>query len=276
MLLCVYAAHSRAIPARFGITVDSSIVAARAAARFDSLFAQHPQINVTKRLYAIERSHPYEGRTAEFYLIVALCGLLGAIRVIHPRYFSGLWRVFYNPEGSARAVREWPAAAALPNLLMNLFFACSAGAYLYCVVRVFNPGEGRLPPSLLLLALVGCVLMVYGVKWVVARGSGWAFGVGAATEQYLFNVFLMNKVIGVVLLPFVVLLAFGDKAWAGPLVVVSAVVVGVIVLMRYGRSWPVLKGLFHNSRFHFLAYLCASEILPLAVLTKLLVRWLLG
>jgi hypothetical protein len=126
------------------------------------------------------------------------------------------------------------------------------------------------------VALVGCVLTVYGVKWLVARGSGWAFGVRAATEQYLFNVFLMNKVIGVALLPFVVLLAFGDRVWAGPLVVVSSVIVGAIVLMRYGRSWPVLKGLFHNSRFHFLAYLCASEILPLAVLTKLLVRWLLG
>ena len=244
--------------------------------RFDSLLLRHPQFRTTSTLVAIENRRPDRNRTADFYLVLALCGLLGAIRVIHPRYFGGLWRVFFNPEGSGRAVREWPAAAAIPNLLMNFFFACSAGAYLYCLVRLYNPGEGRLPPSVLLLALVGCVLTVYGVKWAVAQASGWAFGVQAATQQYLFNVFLMNKVIGVALLPFVVLLAFAPATWVGPLVVVSGVLVVSIVLMRYGRSWPVLRGLFHNSRFHFLAYLCASEILPLAVLTKLLVRWLLG
>ncbi len=252
------------------------MLARSSAARFDSLLRQHPQLRSTSTFVAVEHRRGFQNRTADFYLVVLLCGLLGAIRAIHPRYFGGLWRVFFNPEGSGRAVREWPAAAALPNLLMNLFFACSAGAYLYCLVRLYNPGEGRLPHSLLLVALVGCVLVVYGVKWAVAQASGWAFGVKAATQQYLFNVFLMNKAIGVALLPFVVLLAFAPPAWAGPMVLVSGVLVAGIVLLRYGRSWPVLRGLFHNSRFHFLAYLCASEILPLAVLTKLLVRWLLG
>lgn len=252
------------------------MLARSSSARLDSLLRSHPQLRITSTLVAIEHPRRFANRTADFYLLLLLCGLLGAIRVMHPRYFGGLWRLFFNPEGSGRAVREWPAAAALPNLLMNLFFGCSAGAYLYCLVRLYNPGEGRLPPSLLLIALVGCVLTVYGVKWAVAQASSWAFGVRAATEQYLFNVFLMNKVIGVALLPFVILLAFAPVTWAGPLVLVSGVLVTGIVLMRYGRSWPVLRGLFHNSRFHFLAYLCASEILPLAVLTKLLVGWLLG
>lgn len=269
------AQDSLAQPAR-PLAPDSAALASRAASRFDLFLKKHPQLRPTSTVFAIEAPRPDRDRTADFYLLLTLCLLLGAIRVSHPRYFGGLWRNFFGPDSGGRALREWPASAALANLLMNIFFACSAGAYLYCLVRLYTPeGPQKLPPSLLLLGLILCVLAVYGVKWVVARASGWAFGVQAATEQYLFNVFLMNKIIGVALLPFVVMLAFAHPAWVHPLVVVSGIIVAGLVLVRYSRSWPVLRGLFYNSKFHFLAYLCASEILPLAVLTKLLVRWLL-
>lgn len=254
---------------------DGALVAQRTARAMDSVWAKHPVLLQKAVVYGIERPHVRMDRTADFYLLVFLCVLLGLIRLSNPRYFQALFRAFWNPTLSNRQLREQLEHATVPNLLMNLFFAMTAGAYLYCVVRLFAPqSPSRLSSSLLLVSLMAGVVLVYLIKYLVIRFSGWAFRIGSMTDHYIFNVFLINKIIAVILVPFVVLLAFSNPQWVKPLVVVSMILVGLLLLNRYTRSWQVFGSFFQYSRFHFFTYLCASEILPLAVLTKLLMQGL--
>jgi hypothetical protein len=278
LLLAGSTVEARVNPAKYGIAgLDSAALAQGAHSRLQAVLLQHPQWAAKNVLLTIEKPHHSPDRTADFYLLVALVLLLGALRTIHPRYFSNLWRAFYHPTHIPAAVKEQLEGSVIPNVLMNLLFACTAGAYLYCVVRVYQQDAPlNLPPSVLLLSMIAGVAVVYAVKWAVIRFSGWAFGVETITEHYLFNVFLVNKVLAVALLPFIVLLAFSDPAWISPMVGISLILIGILFLVRYARSWQVFGAFFQYSRFHFLAYFCASEILPLAVLTKLLARALFG
>ena len=59
---------------------------------------------------------------------------------------------------------------------------------------------------------------------------------------------------------------------AGVVVLVSFFIVGILFCIRYLRSWSVFGAFFRFSKFHFFLYLCASELLPLAVLVKILTR----
>jgi Na+-translocating ferredoxin:NAD+ oxidoreductase RnfD subunit len=117
--------------------------------------------------------------------------------------------------------------------------------------------------------------LIYLTKYAAVRFSGWAFRVEGITEHYLFNVFLINKVLGITLMPFIIVLAFADHEWAQQVVIISFVVSGLLLLNRYIRSWEVFGSFFQYSKFHFFLYLCASELLPLAVLMKLLVKGLM-
>ena len=74
------------------------------------------------------------------------------------------------------------------------------------------------------------------------------------------------------LLPFIVCFAFLDEKWDTPLFIISIILIIVMLLNRYVRSWNIFAQFFMNSRFHFFMYLCAFEILPLAVLIKLVLR----
>ena len=47
-----------------------------------------------------------------------------------------------------------------------------------------------------------------------------------------------------------------------------------LLINRYTRSWQIFGSFFQYSKFHFFTYLCASEVLPLAVLMKILVQGL--
>jgi Domain of unknown function (DUF4271) len=212
-------------------------------------------------------------QTSDFYLVMIMVILLGIIRMTDVRYFAGLWKALANLSNGNSPVRDLIEGSGLQNLLMNLYFAFTAGVYAFYIIRYFHPGNSNLIPSYLLLTLSVCGIgLLYLVKYVAVVFSGWAFRVETLTSQYLFNVFLINKVLSIVLLPFILIIGFGAPAWAGPALLVSFVVLGILLSTRYIRSWQVFSSFLQFSKFHFFLYLCASEILPVSVLIKLIFK----
>lgn len=264
-------ATARILPQKWGVTLtaeDSAAIMAGTRLKADSLLNTGSQRRAV--IYNIQRPRPFRNNTADFYLLSLLCMMLGAIKYLDPRYFALLLGAYRNP-GAGWQWRDMLKAAALPNLGMNIFFAAVAGAYIYYL----SGGAGNrmlgVRAPLVLPLLIGGMLMIYAGKYAVVRFSGWAFRVEGLAEQYLFNIFLVNKITAIVLLPFVILIAFAGNEWTKPLGIVSGAVALGLLSTRYLRSWPIFYTFFHGSKFHFFTYLCASEILPMAVLVK----WLL-
>jgi hypothetical protein len=275
-LITGFSAEAQVNFAQYGVTPpDTGIVHQQLKVAGDSFLTHHAMMQ-GRVISDIAIPHEMVSQTADFYLLLFLCLMLGMIRFSDTRYFVNLWRAFWNPTLSNRQLKDQLQGSGFPNLLMNIFFAFSSGAYIYYTVKLYVPHHsGVIPPSLLIIGLIAGMGIIYFAKYLALRFSGWAFRVGGVTEHYLFNVFLINKVLGVTLLPFIIILAFADKQWAQEFVIISFVAAGILLLNRYFRSWQALGSFFQYSKFHFFMYLCASELLPLAVLTKLLVKGLM-
>lgn len=275
-LLTAGTSYAKVDAAKYGVQIalNRGYQQQTANARLDSMLRKHPQMNL-KTIVAVERLRVMNNKTIDFYLLVIMLVILGIIRYTNPRYFYSLWRAFSNPTLSNRQLKDQIEVASFQSFVMNCFFAISGGAYIYYVVRLFMPQASQaVNPSMLLLMLIGGMLTIYLVKYLIMKFSGWAFRVEGITDDYIFNVFLINKVMAIALIPFTLLMAFGAPALAGPALIVSFIIVGVLLINRYTRSWSVFGSFFQYSRFHFFMYLCASELLPLALLMKLLVRGL--
>jgi hypothetical protein len=276
-LLVCHVANARVAFPKYDVVIgaDSAALAQGTKAMAENLIANHPMVASKEVISDIASPHKWVSQTADFYLLLFLCLILGLIRFMDTRYFLNLWRAFWNPTLSNRQLKDQLLGSGLPNLLMNVFFTFAGGAYIYYVVRFFTPHRSEvIPPSLLIIMLIAGTAVIYLAKYAAVRFSGWAFRVEGITEHYLFNVFLINKVLGVTLVPFIIVLAFADHHWAQQVVIISFVVAGILLLNRYIRSWQVFGSFFQYSKFHFFMYLCASELLPLAVLMKLLVKGL--
>ena len=255
---------------------DTAILKTQVSHLVDSVLSTHPMMATKYVVSDIEITHHWASQTADFYLLLLLCLMLGVIKFIDQRYFVNLWMAFWNPTLSSRQLKDQLQGAGLPNLLMNIFFAISEGAYIYYVVKFYTPNHsGVIPSSLLIIMLITGTGLIYAAKYLAVRFSGWAFRLEGVTEHYLFNVFLINKILSVILIPFIIILAFADKEVVHQMIIVSFIVSGVLLLNRYIRSWQVFGSFFQYSKFHFFMYLCASELLPLAVLMKLLVKGLM-
>ncbi len=116
--------------------------------------------------------------------------------------------------------------------------------------------------------------MIYLFKYLILKIVGWIFNIGRAVETYLFVVFMTNKIIGIFLLPFLVLISF-----SGPLITQIAVTISIIMIClfyiyRFIASFGTLRKEIKISGLHFFLYLCAFEIAPLLLIYKVLVTYL--
>lgn len=241
----------------------------------DSMIASNPMLNSKVVYNAVEKVHVFDDKSLDFYVILTIVLMLGVVRYANPKYFQNLWSTFRSP-GHSHASKEQLEVAGFSNLFMNIFFAMVSGLYVYYLVRANTPQTtASMPHWLLMLMLMAGMGLIYLAKYMTISFGGWAFKLDAVSKSYIFNIFLVNKIMALALLPFVLLIAFASPAYASPAIIVSGILVALLFVSRYIRSWQVFGSFFQFSKFHFFTYLCASEILPLAVLMKLLVRGML-
>jgi hypothetical protein len=202
-----------------------------------------------------------------FYLIAGLVFLLGLIKFIYARYFSNLFRVFFNTSLRQNQLADQLLQSKLPSLFFNAFFIISGGVYIYFLLRQYQFVKEShqwflLPVCILLLGLI------YVVKYSSLKFTGWVTGHSQATDTYVFIIFLIAKITGVILIPFIVLMAFSDAVIASGSVLLSLLLIGFLLLLRFFRSYGLIQNQLKVSRFHFFLYIIGIEIIPLLLIYK--------
>ena len=215
----------------------------------------------------------WQGKEAVFYAIIGLLLLFALLRNTFFRYVQDLFKTYFRTTVKQRQIKDQLLQSPLPSLLFNVFFTISIGMFLALILQYYGLGTGLNFWMLYLYCVVGLVA-VYGVKYVTLKLLGWLFQVPDATESYIFVVFTTNKIIGMVLIPFIVMMAFTFGTVRQAAVSLSiAVIIGLLVY-RFFLSYTSIKTKIKVSFFHFIIYLLAFEIAPLLLINKLLFRFL--
>ncbi len=209
------------------------------------------------------------GKEILFYALVLLLLVFAFLRNAFSKYFSDLFRLFFRTTMKQRQIREQLIQTPLPSLLFNGFFVISGGLYADLLLLHFNLIEKA---DFWLFFLYCCVGLagVYFVKFIGLKVLGWIFNLRDAADSYTFIVFIINKVIGVFLLPFLVMLAFMEGTGYSVALVLSWIGVGGLILYRFILTYAAIRNQVRFNPFHFFLYLCAFEIAPLLLIYKLL------
>lgn len=209
------------------------------------------------------------------YLVGGVLLLLGIIRTAYLKYFSDLFRAFMNPTLSQRQLKDQLSQSPFPNFLLNTFFVISLGLYLYLMMYRLNYPTDAIAWMLIpgLMLLVG---IIYAVKYIVLRFCGWLFGNEDLIDAYVFILYLINKILGVLLAPFLVVLAFCKPEIATTSLYISVFFIVLLIVYRYVRSYSLVRQYLSFSKLHFFLYLCAFEVVPVLIITKVLLIWLTG
>jgi hypothetical protein len=128
----------------------------------------------------------------------------------------------------------------------------------------------NLPFWMLVLYSAAVLTVIYVGKFLVLKFFGWVFQLSEAADTYIFVVFSTNKVLGIVLLPFTILLAFTTGSLNAAAATLSLILIACLFLYRYFLAFVSVSRSMPLTLFHFLLYLVAIEIVPLLLINKLL------
>jgi Domain of unknown function (DUF4271) len=204
-----------------------------------------------------------------FYSLVLLIILFALLRRAFPKYFNDLFRLFFRTTLKERQISEQLMQTPVPSILLNGFFTVSAGFYCCFLLGYFglNPtGEFWM----LFLYCVGGLAAAYFVKFLGLKISGWIFNLQSAANSYIFIVFIINKMIGILLLPFLLVLAFSSGSVYSVGMTLSWCLIGGLLIYRLFLTFMVVRNQVKVSPFHFFLYFLAFEIAPLLLVYKAL------
>jgi hypothetical protein len=158
---------------------------------------------------------------------------------------------------------------------MNIFFVVSAATYCSLLAAHYHiEFAGNFWTTW--LYAVALIAAIYVVKFIFLNVVGWIFGIGHVTDTYIFIIFLINKMIGIFLLPFIALLAFPTPELINIVILLSYILIAGMLFYRFIISYRPVRNEIKLTRFHFFLYLCAFEIAPLLLIYKVLLAFVLS
>jgi Domain of unknown function (DUF4271) len=211
----------------------------------------------------------FKGKEILFYTLIGLLLSFAFLRQAFPKYFNDFFRLLFRTTLKQKQIREQLMQTPLPSLLLNVFFVVSGGLYIDLILHHFR----ITPINNFWLLFLYCSLglsVIYTVKFLGLKVTGWIFNIKAAADAYIFVVFIINKVIGVFLLPFLVLLSFIQGDVYTVALVLSWFGIGVLFIYRFLLTYASVRNQVRFNPFHFFLYLCAFEVAPLLLIYKAL------
>lgn len=121
------------------------------------------------------------------------------------------------------------------------------------------------------LTISGILFAAYFVKIVSTKILGNIFEVKEASSEYVYNILLFNKTIGLLLFPICLLLAYARQI--PPEILIWTGIVSWCLILIYRTLRIVLIGMSNSSVsfFYIILYLCTLEIIPFIVILKVFV-----
>jgi len=209
----------------------------------------------------------FRGKEFIFYLLIFLLIVFAVLRQLFQKYFNDLFRVFFRTTLNQTQIREQLMQTPLPSLMLNGFFVVSGGLYITFLLEYLKIN----PVDNFWLMFFYCCLglsIAYLVKFLGLKIAGWLLGIKEATDSYIFIVFIINKMIGVLLLPFLIMLAFSEGRIYSISLTISWCLLIVIYLYRFILTYSVIRNQIKVNPFHFFLYFCAFEIAPLLLVYR--------
>ena len=161
--------------------------------------------------------------------------------------------------------REESGGTSAVYLLLYSIFFLGFSAFMYLVfagLELFS--SGIISWFYILLGLI----TIYLCRHIAMYILGTFFPVGKESSLYNFTIISFNLVIGLVLIPINLLLAFGPESFSNGLMYTGLIVFSLVFLLRLLRGLFIAIPYLASNTFHFLLYLCAFEIAPILLLYK--------
>lgn len=206
--------------------------------------------------------------TFKLWLLIGLLTMLTLIVTFYSDVLIKIYRSFLNNNFLRMIHRDQDTAVAIPYMIFYTFALASIGIFVFVLLNHYGiPLFGSHLKNM--MACIAGVFALFTLKHLVLRIIGFVFPIQKEVSQYRFTIIIFMTILGLVLLPASIFIAYAPANMTTGLIYTSF---GIIFLVYAYRILSSLLMVFKHISlhpFHFFVYLCTVEIAPLLVLFKL-------
>ncbi|MCW3103218.1 MAG: hypothetical protein JWO09_1658 [Bacteroidetes bacterium] len=192
--------------------------------------------------------------------------------VSNAKKLNQLVKGFYVNRPGGQQTRDEYSASNRVGFLLSLLFLFTIPLFLGQVTEYSGIDLRMSRIAMYSTISIGLALM-YLVKYITIRLSGFIFKVGKEAQDYSTAMLIFVNMLGLFMLPVVICLEFVKQV--NPLVFIytGAFFIAGFLCMRLLRG--IVIGFSSNrvSKFYLFLYLCTLEIVPFVILVKLFMRY---
>lgn len=175
---------------------------------------------------------------------------------------SNIVRSIYNENYLKQIKTQSDDGRTFGYVILYILFIINASLFFFLILS----DHIELSSSKMFLYIMAVILTVYNVRHSVLFYLGMIFkDLKKETSEYSFTVQIFNVVVGLILIPINLLLAFGPESFFKPLLFIGVAAVILMYLLRSIRGVLLTRRYLVMFPFHFFLYLCTCEIGPLLV-----------
>lgn len=206
--------------------------------------------------------------TLKFSLSILLLGFLAAIMTRFRSEVNDVYKAFLSQNLMSLLHREKGTILRLPYIMLYALSTFSVGTLIFLITDFFNVKifDSNLSSLLTCIAAVGGI---YFGRHAILFLLSHIFPFKKEIRLYSFSIAIFNFIIGIVLLPFIIFIAFAPSNTHTIFLYTTLFSVSIIYLFRIIRSLLITNKYLIHSKFHFFMYLCTVEIAPILILLKL-------
>lgn len=216
-------------------------------------------------------ARPVNREVADWFTIslIALVGIFTWFRVFYYRIFNQLFGAYFNITTTNQIVRDESVLLQRASLFLSVISYMVMGLFVYQLSEILRWNIPYLQSGLLRFIFFSVAIAAsYSVKMIILRFFSNVFDLDKPVALYIFNVFLMVMMIGLLLLPVNILLAYASSQIREWVMWISVGIISLLFLYRLVRAVGIWIGIPGFSVFYLFLYLCAFEIAPLLIIWK--------
>jgi Domain of unknown function (DUF4271) len=215
-------------------------------------------------------SHQYS--FGMFFLLLIASLIVIYLRAFEWKLFSKIVVATMNMKVTKQLEREDYTPTRKVSLLLLLLYFMVMSAFLYRFSQVFLIHFNNSNGVLYLLVVPAVLIMAHGTKLLANYFIGEITNESPTLYAFNFNLLLMLKATGLMLLPIMLLHEFSliNKTW---LLYFGAAIVVYFFLARYWRILVITINRPQVAVFHIILYFCALELIPILFIKSFLFRY---
>lgn len=196
-------------------------------------------------------------------------GVLTVIAAVMVRFFRKDLRDLLEGFISNRLINQTIREPGLLNtpvtLLLLILGSLSIGALLYFIIpQELLPFSSTGPERYLLLS--GLTLLVYLLRVLLLKMTGFIFGLRDFVNSYLYVLYTATGTVSLLILLFLLTRLLGPPALAALMIPAMQATFLFFFVYQYTRGIWYLVNTFQFPKIYLILYLCAFEICPLLIL----------